>query len=165
MYFIILAKLVKLKICAILEEKKEGEGLMISRFVKRLINVFRWLPVIWNDYEWDYDFFLVLIEKKLEHMLAFWESDAPVSGNKNINISQIRETLEALNRYLHDDYCHNELLEYEHRHPVPWTLQELKRRGVDDEFINLLTAIEKQKQEDFDFVFSSLRKNLQTWWD
>ncbi len=138
---------------------------MISRFIKRLVNIFRWLPVIWNDYEWDYDFFLVLIEKKLEYMLAFWESDAPVSGNKKINAFQIRETLEALKRYLTDDYCKNELQEYEFRHPVPWTLQELKRRGVDDEFRDLLTAIEVQKQADFDFVFSSLRKNLQTWWD
>lgn len=133
--------------------------------MRRIVNIFRWLPVIWTDQEWDFQYLLDILQKKLEHMLAFWESDIPISGNQQLNAWQIRETLEALRRYSEDNYEREALSRYARNHPNQVTLNEIRRIGTDQEFRQIMDAIDEQKQADFVFVFSSLGENLQNWWD
>ena len=42
--------------------------------ISRIKNLIRWFPVIWNDRDWDSEFTLDILLKKLEHQRDFFLS-------------------------------------------------------------------------------------------
>jgi len=44
----------------------------IQHFFSKINKVFYWLPVIWNDQDWDQDFFLTILHHKLVSMRKFF---------------------------------------------------------------------------------------------
>ena len=45
------------------------------RFFRKIKNVFRWLPTIWKDEDFDNHFIVEILIKKLEHTRDFFLSD------------------------------------------------------------------------------------------
>ena len=38
------------------------------KFTRRLKRLFKWIPIIWKDEDWDYEYFLKIAQFKLESM-------------------------------------------------------------------------------------------------
>lgn len=70
-----------------------------GRFIKRL---FRWIPVLWKQEDWDYAYIYPLLEMKLQELRkCLREDDMHVNSDKYA--MQISICLEYLDRYLHPD--------------------------------------------------------------
>ena len=65
-------------------------------FFRRVRNVYRWLPTLWNDRDWDSNYITEILIKKLEFTRDFYLSDKPYSSEaKNIAI-EIQEAINQL---------------------------------------------------------------------
>jgi hypothetical protein len=67
----------------------------VCRFIKRL---FLYLPVIWKDEDWDYDYLYKLIKFKLERMCIELQNDT-LHKDSNKRAMQIKICLAYLDRY------------------------------------------------------------------
>lgn len=85
---------------------------MLRKILYGLENVVRWLPVIWNDRQWDEYYLFRIMKKKLQLMEEFYASDAPVAeGAENI-ANDIQRAIELLTYIMEEEYTHEAFKEY-----------------------------------------------------
>lgn len=82
--------------------------------VSRIKNLIRWLPVIWNDQDWDSEFTLDILLKKLEHQRNFFLSENThladsweVADEIKIAIDKLQRTKDSWSHY--EQPAHDEL--------------------------------------------------------
>lgn len=82
----------------------------LKNFVQGLYNIIRWMPIIYQDRDWDYAFLNDMLQKKLEHMRK-----ELVQANRHTGISEINKDITlALNllERMKQDYYDMEMYDY-----------------------------------------------------
>ena len=119
-------------------------------FSNGLENLIFWFKIIWKDREFDYYYFYIIMERKLEKMLKFYNSDDVhiCEKSKLVTIRQIKKTLNVLKRIIADDYLNDE---YDR-------LSEINRNWA----IKYVSDMEKQ---DMLYFTKCLERYSKSWWD
>jgi len=68
----------------------------VRRFFRKVKNVFRWLPTIWKDEDYDYNFINEILIKKLEHTRDFFLSDRTHIAEAEKVAAEIQEAIDRL---------------------------------------------------------------------
>ena len=68
----------------------------VRRFFRKIKNVFRWLPTIWKDEDYDYHFINEILIKKLEHTRDFFLSDKTHIMEADKVAAEIQEAIDRL---------------------------------------------------------------------
>ena len=68
----------------------------VRRFFRKVKNVFRWLPTIWKDEDYDYNFINEILIKKLEHTRDFFLSDRTHIADAEKVAEEIQEAIDRL---------------------------------------------------------------------
>ena len=68
----------------------------VKRFFRKIKNVFRWLPTIWKDEDYDYHFINEILIKKLEHTRDFFLSDKTHIMEADKVAAEIQEAIDRL---------------------------------------------------------------------
>lgn len=63
----------------------------MKNLIWNIRNILRWIPRLWNSYDWDYYFLLHVMRYKLQDMESFFRGPDPV----------IRESLEVADQIAH----------------------------------------------------------------
>jgi hypothetical protein len=66
------------------------------RFFRKVKNVFRWLPTIWKDEDYDDHFIVEILIKKLEHTRDFFLSDRTHIAKAEEVAAEIQEAIDRL---------------------------------------------------------------------
>lgn len=159
----------------------------IFRSVKfGVANLISWLPVIWNDRNWDYWFIYVIIRKKLDntrqslkkyHNHVHWERDYD-------NISKVVFALDRLIKNNYSDMVYKELeeefgelnlssekIENKNLYQLMFTRDKVdysNEKQVERLERKTKQAINREKylrEQDKKFVFSEMCKHIEEWWD
>ena len=67
-------------------------------FFRRVRNVCRWLPTIWNDRDWDHSYITEILIRKLEFTRDFYLSDKPYSSEAKRTADEIQEAITRLHQ-------------------------------------------------------------------
>ena len=67
-------------------------------FYRRVRNVLRWLPTIWNDRDWDHSYINEILIRKLEFTRDFYLSDKPYSSEAKRTADEIQEAISRLHQ-------------------------------------------------------------------
>jgi len=67
-------------------------------FYRRVRNVFRWLPTIWNDRDWDDSYITEILIKKLEFTRDFYLSGKSYKLRSNETAEEIQEAINMLHK-------------------------------------------------------------------
>ena len=115
-------------------------NLGVYSFLEGLSNIIYWFKIIWNDRQWDYYYFLVIIRAKLNRMIKYREHSPNFMEYEghNIDLERMKTTYKAVDRLVKDNY----LIEYD----------------------KYEKAVEERKN-DYKILFESLREHLPGWWD
>jgi hypothetical protein len=106
--------------------------------VRGIKNCLTWFYIIWNDRQWDYGFFFILLEKKLALMEKHWTSTSLCNYvGEATDLENIRKAREACKRLIKDDY---------------WECGDFKEEA-------------KIKQMDLNILFDTIKDHLLCWWD
>jgi hypothetical protein len=116
-----------------------------------------------------------MMEKKLTEMVKTFKSELEYCDNEEV-IKQIEEILPALKRladdnYLHEEHekLHEEFGDHEFKE-IPGGMYQMvrwddeKEEAYSKRIKELFALEEKMKQEDLDFVFDNMKKQILGWW-
>ena len=112
----------------------------------------QWLPVIWEDREWDYWFIYKLLHKKLTLMEnAFRVCGISVHSDKEAD--KMRLCILLLDRLIKDNY-HDNVHMFNKTNGENW--QKDKKMALHEEYL---------VEQDLEYLFKIIRKNIRRWWD
>lgn len=163
---------------------------MIRRLLESLQSVWRWLPIIWKDRQWDHHFLLKILHHKLALMEAFFLSDDRHIADADEVAAEIGAVLRRLDRLLADEYLSKELKPVEQRWGVPEivfkpydatddltfvpddlafvfpkarTQTELERANI--EWSSAAKTSDIKRNMDWNFTWLLIKHNGRKWWD
>lgn len=150
-----------------------------------IANLFRWHKTIYADRDWDYEFLINLIIKKLEFKIRNFELYAH-RENSQEQIDEMNYVLGLLNKYLHFDY-HEEGMT---RHDLKWggsnivwvdvdfnknlkKMQTVYNRDLTEEettqekneFRQVISEADARRAADLEEAFTYIGKHIEGWWD
>uniref|UniRef100_A0A6M3Y3E6 Uncharacterized protein n=1 Tax=viral metagenome TaxID=1070528 RepID=A0A6M3Y3E6_9ZZZZ len=148
---------------------------MLRNIWKGIRNIFKWLPIIWHDRDWDHYFLYEVLRFKLsemeKHLRLYGHHE---DAEKDADV--IRICIGALERLIEDDYC-KELLTVHHekwgeigvgdggRLVYPNVKTEEDKELCSDELRHCFNEEEKAILADLDLVFGTMKENIRSWWD
>jgi hypothetical protein len=164
-------------------------------YVLRIIKIAQWIPILWNDYDWDYGYFLDILKFKLKRMQKALANGHAVDEHNSAKASEIQEVLDLLDQIKENEFCKQE-----------WAIHELKygelQHNLGDptssgaramnlfydktfaiestdtpdglesmndlartEAMNIHTMEEAKLQAAYDKMFLLIAKHIRGWWD
>lgn len=147
----------------------------MKTLIRRVKNIIRWFPIIWQDRDFDYQYLLDITEFKLLNMYKFFNSDNAVCADSDKVALEIKEVLDALVRYRNNDYCKTwyNLLYQKHGEislsdGLLFNLY-FPQSNDNERALRIERSLSRRaddlQQQDFEFVFDTLKSKLQEWWD
>ena len=154
--------------------------------ISRIKNLIRWFPVIWNDRDWDSEFTLDILLKKLEHQRDFFlskdtqlASSWETADEIEIAISKLKHTRDCWEHYeqpahelldvkwgkgimrteKYGEHCNEILFDREF---VKTSKDEVKYKK---EFTDKLTKAREEYAKDKAEAYLYLATNIDKWWD
>lgn len=161
---------------------------LIIRFFNRLHNVYRWLPTIWKDQDWDDQFIVDILVKKLEHQRDFFLSHKAYSANSHETANEIQKAIDGLRKtqdsWNHYEYPAQQALdekwgEGKFRFERIANRSDLNKLHIDytnvktkedkeqysKEFRDTMTKAHKQYKKDKQAAYKFIADNIDKWWD
>ncbi len=128
----------------------------IKRFFRSTIvgifNIITWLPVVWEDRQFDFAYIFDILQFKLRLMEEYFRNANIIEDSEKIADS-IKECKIILDRIQKNDYLPNDILE--------WPMTEENRKKI-------IEAGQKEEIEysaDISRFFTKMAKEIQNWWD
>ena len=79
------------------------------RYLEKIQNIIRWIPILWKDHDWDYYYLYRIIEFKLQNMYNLFTSKQSHVKHEPNHIRQLKICLLLLNRINNDIVSNNDL--------------------------------------------------------
>lgn len=146
-----------------------------TSIIERLKILVSWVPVIWNDSQWDWGYLIVLLRHKLFLMEKYYGSGLPYGVDHLKKARDIKIARVLCDRIIKSDY-HDSATK--HVGDLDWTINSdmtltfsIKNSPEKDPFKAMVlweTASNKaeiQEKADFEYLLNHLSKNLKHWWD
>lgn len=81
----------------------------IKRKIWQIKNVIKWLPKIWNQYDFDYHYSIEVFKFQLQKQVEFLESNKACTLSAKDNAKRIRTVIKLMDKVYEEDYA----LEYQ----------------------------------------------------
>jgi hypothetical protein len=124
-------------------------------------HILSWVPILWDDHDFDGAYLLIIIREKLRRMRADHERHKITDDWETI-ATEILEAETLLDRIIEDDYFHDQ---YEYL----YHLDPLRRAPIDkdecDSILELGRKAYTARQDDLDLLFKQLRGRIDGWWN
>ena len=149
---------------------------MLKKLLSRIIHIAKWIPVLWKDNDWDYEYLLRIIKFKLECMREYHRNYGHTKDHNKI-ADEIHKCVLVLNRIIEDDYSvyashykkwgepvletANGHLDIVHENCVTEKDKEQERK----EFLECAHREYNMKVQDLKYFSKLFSKHLFKWWD
>ena len=74
------------------------------RLINRIKKIIGWLPIIWDDYDWDEVYLYIILRHKLSQMEKFFRSDLACTLSAPKKADEMHKCICALDRLINNDY-------------------------------------------------------------
>lgn len=145
-----------------------------KRIYRKVSNIFRWIPLLWNDADWDYGHLYEVIDFKLTNMIEHHTEHHNHLDWEEV-VEQMTTARDAIRRLRNDDYVSTEYDEHRKNFPdqkwldIPdkpgWKQSAPLRPGEGDSITKLGDMEEKRRQADLELFASTFTKHSRGWWD
>lgn len=137
-------------------------------FKEGVLNLIRWLPIIWRDRDFDQNYLYLILQKKLEHMENFFRSEWAYTACANETADQIKEVKDIVNRLLSNSYFNDKIedINTEEIFSIQNSLFVVNREHPDYprwEASSMQADIDREN--DKKRLFELICKNIDNWWD
>lgn len=111
-----------------------------------LKKLWKWIPIIWRDRDWDHYYIFEILKTKLEGVVEYTKKEG-ISFNKEYDIQKLKTALRLIDKVQNEYY----LQKY---------LDEVDKLTEED----LNKALQQQKKA-HKLLFKFLDHNILNWWD
>lgn len=160
----------------------------IRRFFRKIKNVFRWLPTIWKDEDYDDHFIVEILIKKLEHTRDFFLSDDTHIVRAKEVAEEIQEAIDRLHMTrdsfeFYESPAHDvieekwgkttfEFIPLEDRPGLNEMISKTEKvktpedkEKYSEEFRAILKSARKEYMKDKKDAYKFIAKHIDGWWD
>lgn len=154
----------------------------IIRFCKKIKKIIEWLPVLWRDEDWDFEYMLDMLEYKLKRISNEIHKNNIIAkeAQREVFIG-INQTLDHIKNYRNDTEAFKEIhgdfyipIDYKHE-KLPdgcyrmITINENTRLPLTEEEDEAYGKWLKEsyifQQREWDLIWDTIKKRGQGWWD
>jgi hypothetical protein len=137
-------------------------------------NIVGWIPILWNNFNWDGLFLCDILEYKLKLMKQYFERDAIIDDSQKV-VNEISICLNALAQLKDDKY--EEVLHDQYLKDFPFRMPKTEpvsggqriifdyRDGELEANKEYWKACDIKKKELNKQLFDTIKKNIDGWWD
>lgn len=148
---------------------------MIISIIKSIKNIFRWIPIIWRDRDWDHTFLYEILRFKLSNMEECLRNHSHYVNSEK-DADRIKICVNLINRLMNDEY-HDMVFKKHYEKwgkpkfnwidtkDTPNVITKEDEKKESNEFRNLMQIENNLRQQDIDYLFETIRKYHQGWWD
>ena len=134
---------------------------MMWRFLQNIKRLIGWIPVLWNNYDFDGAYLLIVIEYKLKRMeRLFREEGHCVGSGKSAQEMRIARLL--IQRIVDDSYS-DMAFDFKETGDMFMDCWFEKRPMVPKQ--KAWEYGDRQKQQDLNYLCDYIKKHLFSWWD
>jgi len=160
------------RVLEIIEDWADDIVSFFHRGVYRICHIYSWLPIIWNDSDWDHAFLYIVLRHKIKRMRARHEKHRVISDWKKV-AGQLKTVELALDRLIDDGYMLDQFMAIQKKYGRP---EEFKEESGLIRLAPMSKAQSKEvraagkremalRDKDMDAVFDTMREHIQEWWD
>lgn len=154
----------------------------VKKFIGKIAKICAYIPVLWNDEDWDYSYLLDLIKFKLNRMKNTIYKNNFIARYEIRDICiGINQTIDHINNYQNDSKAYKNI-----NGDLPFKVG-FKHKQLENGCYNLITwnedadrQLNKQEEEIYDkyikdcydfeqkeweAIFDTIKKEGQKWWD
>ena len=146
----------------------------MKNILQGIKNLIAWVPVIWQDGDFDYVFLLRILKFKLERMLPVIENGYNVDAYKTAH--KMRIAIRLLDRQIDGTWYHDNAFMF-HRKKYGEAMYTIQKRAfrtiylttnpeqAEKEAHKLIRHSKIHEDQDWQFLMDWLKKYLRNWWD
>ena len=160
----------------------------IKRKISQIKNVIKWLPTIWNQFDFDYNYSIDVFKFQLEKQAEYLESEKAYTMDAKDRAKRIRTTLKLMKKVYDEEYAieyidkmedlyGKDLMEHElidtgrgdgtsyyqkkyERTETPKRIKEIK-----DMSSKLWSESNLKQEKAHRILWLMVERNIQGWWD
>lgn len=143
------------------------------RIYRKLSNIVRWIPILWQDVDWDYSSLYSVIHAKIKFMRQAHEKDHHHVDWEAV-VAQMQTAEDCLSRLIDENYAMSLWDEHHKKFPRRREWIDLpdgnkQMVAMSDEqhldFIKVCNEEDALRQSDLDTFASTFVKYVRHWWD
>jgi len=143
----------------------------INKFFKKIKKLFDYIPIIWNDEDWDYFYFLNLMEFKMNRMEDYFRNHGMSTDNIEV-ADQIKLSKDIINKIKDDKYFDEVFSDYYNKWDYPRiekvddvTVMKEMPPEMREEFNKRSDAYNTITENNLKECFENIAKNVRVWGD
>ena len=135
--------------------KVESINYKLKNFINSIIRVCSWIPIIWQDRDWDYIFLFIILNKKLSQMENFFHKSHIASDHEKI-AREIGICVKITQKIIDDSYDKLSNMDIEEEKKILHNASKFKKYCKWEE---------SMRKKDLKTLFDIMRENVRSWWD
>jgi len=158
----------------------------IRGFFKKIKRIIKWIPTLWNMYDFDYQYAINVFKLQLSSLADLMESDKAFAVDSKLRAGKIRTAIRLMDKVYSEEYSMEYMDEIQKIYGKS-SMDFIKKDG-DNDLYTLTTTYEKDYSEEeikkieehrSELMFKSKQKqkrahkllwdfiehNIQSWWD
>lgn len=162
-----------------------------KRKYRQIQRVIDFLPLIWNGYDFDYQYSIDLFKKQLERIANYLESERAMTVSSKTNAQKIRTAIRLMDKVYEEEYAmeymdtieklygktHYDFIELDEKgkysgEPV-YQMVHLNELAVDEEHQKEIDEVRKEmaklgrekQRRAHKLLWDFIEHNIQRWWD
>ena len=140
--------------------------MLVSRPLRRIKIILYWLPILWEDYDFDHAYLYIIMRHKIQALKEHFKV-----CNWHIHKNELRRmdiAITALNRLIKDEYneedIHSLYIEGEFVKREDGLYECTSRFEPEDKFKRLCEHQEKLRKQDLEMFAKIFIKHSRSWW-
>ena len=160
---------------------------LVWQWVRKIVRVCQWIPILWNNFDWDYVYILKVLDYKLARTQKAIREGCCIQESIDKKLAEIQECRDLIRQIENCNFTEAERKAHEEKwgelkiKTVPHeddvitrcvrldfsyanTPKELQEQA-DKEMMDIHNLEDQRTQEAYSKLFSNLAKNIRNWWD
>lgn len=159
-----------------------------KRKYRQVKNIIRWIPVLWNQFDFDYNYAIDVFKFKLLNIADFLESDKASCVGAKDRASRIRMIVRLMEKVYNEDYAteyqdklkeiygkevfESDFVDTEHgdgssflKYKYELTESEEKIKEINDVKYKLFKESQVKQERAHKLLWKLVEHNIRHWWD
>lgn len=150
----------------------------IRNIPSNLKMIAQWIPVLWNNWDWDHMFLMEVLKYKLLRMQKYMKKHAYVAAADQL-AAQMKACTDIIDRLEKNRYTEKEIADHDEKYgPLSMEPDEngvilwrpkARELGLEEEEAERRFEIyllgEKRREKDLEILFRIMQKRMEYWWD
>lgn len=155
----------------------------MKRFLRKIVRVFQFIPVIWRTDDWDYRHAIDLFQYQLSRLANYIEKNERHEDYEN-DVSKIRTAIQLMQKVYDEDYSLEYLEQMEELYgkgicDIVWSKPNVNgfytgtnmckgrenEKEIQDKYFELFKQSQNKQEKAHRILWQFIAHNIRGWWD